>query len=329
MTGKHFLEKIITRSTLTEGEAYMCMLKIGRGELNDAQIAAIVTGLQLRGLRLEELMGFRKALIELAIPIALEYDEAIDVCGTGGDGKNTFNISTTTAFVLASMGYKVIKHGNYGVSSLCGSSNVLEHFGIRFTTDQSVLQQQLDASNLCFLHAPLFHPALKMVAPIRKQLGIATFFNALGPLVNPVQPTHQLVGTYNLELAKLYQHVLADKRINYTVLHGLEGFDELTFIGSTRILGKSRDEILLPNVLGASISLEELFGGQTVNESAKIIIDLLNGKGTDAQQKVLAGNVALGIQTFQPERSFESAYMESLDFIRSGNGIVSFNQITL
>ena len=325
MTAKYFIEKIIGRSILTSEEAKQCMLLIGNGEMNDAQIVALMTGLQLRGLQLDELKGFRAALLELSIPITLEYENAIDVCGTGGDGKNTFNISTTTAFVLASMGHKVIKHGNYGVSSLCGSSNVLEHLGIKFSTNQDQLQEQLDNANLCFLHAPLFHPALKVVAPLRKQLGTSTFFNSLGPLVNPVQPNHQLVGTYSLELAKLYQHVLSNERKNFSVLHGMDGFDELTFIGPTRILGHAKDEVISNDI--QNISLGMLSGGSTVDESGKIVLDLLKGKGTEAQQHVLAGNVALGLQTFDLNLTFQDAYREGREFIASGNAIQSLKQL--
>lgn len=326
MKAKNYIEKIIHRSILSQEEAKECMLLIGNKEMNDAQIVALMTGLQFRGLQLEELRGFRSALLELANKIELEFDQAIDVCGTGGDGKNTFNISTTTAFVLASMGYKVVKHGNYGVSSLCGSSNVLEHLGIQFSTDKKILQKQLDKTNLCFLHAPLFHPALKVVAPLRKQLGTSTFFNGLGPLVNPANPTHQLVGTYSLELAKLYQHVLFHERESFTVIHGLEGFDELTFIGSTHILGKTKDEIIADKRQELGFELMDLSGGETVNESGHILTNLLKGEGSKAQTTILAGNVALALQTFHPNESFENAFQEANSFIQTGLAIQSFNK---
>lgn len=325
MTTKEIVQKVINRSFLSEEEAYLLMLRIGNQELNDSQTVAIMTGLQMRGLQLNELIGFRKALLELAVRIQLEFDTAIDVCGTGGDGKNTFNISTATAFVLASMGHKVVKHGNYGVSSLCGSSNVLEHLGFEFSNDQETLQRNLDKSNLCFLHAPLFHPALKVVAPLRKQLGVSTFFNGMGPLVNPVNPTHQLTGTYTLELAKLYQHVLREERINFSVLHGLDGFDELTFIGATRVFSQRTDRMIDQTPTNLNVQLDQLSGGETVQESAEILVNLLNGKGTLTQQTVLAGNVALGIQTFKPEISFDAAFEQSLEFIQSGKSIQSFN----
>lgn len=318
---KKIIEKIIQRAHLEQSEAYECMLQIGNGEVTEAQTVAIMTGLQMRGLQLDELVGFRTALLELAHPVKLEVDECIDVCGTGGDGKNTFNISTTTAFVLASLGYKVVKHGNYGVSSLCGSSNVLESLGYVFTNENSTIQRELDENNICFLHAPLFHPALKQVAPIRKSLGITTFFNGMGPLVNPAHPTHQLTGTYSLELAKQYQHVLRKDRKDFVVLHGLDGFDELTFIGATRLLGQNRDELLTSNPANTRISLEELGGGNTAEEAAKILINILKGKGTLAQNTVIAGNVALALQAFHPEKEYTAAFEEAMEQVLSGKAI--------
>jgi anthranilate phosphoribosyltransferase len=281
----------------------------------------------MRGLQLDELMGFQEALLELALPIKFDVGDSIDVCGTGGDGKNTFNISTATAFVLASMGYKVVKHGNYGVSSLCGSSNVLESLGYTFTNNRDSLQRELYEANICFMHAPLFHPALKAVAPLRKALGIATFFNSMGPLVNPAHPTHQLTGTYNLELARQYQHVLHADRKDFTVLHGMDGFDELTFIGVTRILGRHRDELLGNNPQQVHIALSQISGGDTVQESAKILTGLLSGKGTQAQNIVLAGNVALALQTFHPEKNFEHVFNEAHEAVLSGKAINHLKKI--
>jgi len=324
---KNILNKIIERAQLDKAEAYQCMLAIGNGELPDAQTVAIMAGIQMRGLQLDELIGFRQALLELALPMQFNIGDSIDVCGTGGDGKNTFNISTATAFVLASMNYKVVKHGNYGVSSLCGSSNVLESLGYTFTKDKDALQRQLDEANICFMHAPLFHPTLKAVAPLRKALGIATFFNSMGPLVNPANPTHQLTGTYSLELAKQYQHVLRTDRENFTVLHGMDGFDELTFIGVTRILGKKRDELLGNSPLQSEIKLTHISGGNTVEASANILVNLLEGKGTEQQNTVLAGNVALAIQTFNPQKDFIKAFAEAHDAVLSGTAIHHLKKI--
>lgn len=323
---KRIIEKVVQSAILSEEEAYNTMLKMGTNELSDAETVAIITALSIRGIQLNEMLGFQKALLELSLPISFE-SESIDVCGTGGDGKNTFNISTATAFILANMGYKVTKHGNYGVSSLCGSSNVLEALGYTFTTDTNTLKKQLDQTNICFLHAPLFHPALKRVAPLRKALGIATFFNGIGPLVNPAKPAYQLTGTYSLELAKLYQHVLRKDRTNFTVLHGLSGFDELTFIGSTRIFGSNRDEVITENPAKKHLFLADITGGNTVIEAAHLLTNVLSGKGSSSHNIVLAGNVALGIQTFQPKLSFEVAFAQAHEHILSGKSIQTLKEL--
>ena len=321
---KKTLSTLLNGAYLSEEEAYETMLQINHRETTDEQIVALMTALQYRGLQLNELTGFRKALLELALPVHLEAVNTIDVCGTGGDGKNTFNVSTTSAFVLASLGYKVVKHGNYGVSSLYGSSTVLEALGYRFTTNAQLLQQQLDKHNICFLHAPLFHPTLKRVAPLRKALGIPTFFNGIGPLVNPANPTHQLTGTYSLELAKHYQHVLHRTRKGYTVIHGMDGFDELTFIGSTRILGGERDELIHQSPDGKPVTIGSIRGGNSAKESAETLIAILCGKGTEAQNTVVAGNVALALQTIDSSLPYGDAFFTALEQLKSG---VAFNHL--
>jgi anthranilate phosphoribosyltransferase len=321
---KQILTTLLTGAFLSEEEAYETILRINHPETTDEQIVALMTALQFRGLQLNELIGFRKALLELALPIHLEAETTIDVCGTGGDGKNTFNISTTSAFVIASLGHKVVKHGNYGVSSLCGSSTVLEALGYVFTTDQKQLQQQLDKHNICFLHAPLFHPTLKRVAPLRKALGVPTFFNGIGPLVNPANPTHQLTGTYSLELAKHYQHVLRRTRKGYTVLHGMDGFDELTFIGSTRILSGERDELLHDSPNGNNISLSTIQGGSTAQEAAQTLVHILKGNGTEAQNTVVAGNTALALRTLDSSLSYPEAFFIASEQLKSG---AAFNHL--
>lgn len=315
------LTSLLAGNQLSVDEAKETMFRIVHDPIPDEQIVSLMTVLQFRGLHLHELTGFRDALLELATPVQLETDATIDVCGTGGDGKNTFNISTCTAFVLADMGYKVVKHGNYGVSSFCGSSTVLETLGYRFTTDPGELQRQLDSTNICFLHAPLFHPALKKVAPLRKALGIPTFFNGIGPLVNPARPTYQLTGTHSLELAKQYRHLLRPHRKAFHVLHGLEGFDELTFLGATRILGLETDTIIDRSPQGQLFSLASLDGGRNPLEAATILRNILSGKGTEEQHTVVAGNTALGLQLFHPELTFESAFYRAYDHIRNGSAI--------
>lgn len=319
---KNILNKIIERQPLLFSEAKEIIYAIAEEKINDAQIVAILVGLQMRGLQLEEIKGFREALIELSLPINIDGTNAIDLCGTGGDGKNSFNISTTTSFVLASMGYKVIKHGNYGVSSSCGSSNVLEELGFAFTNDVSKLQKQLEEMNICFLHAPLFHPTLMKVGPLRKSLGIRTFFNSLGPLVNPVQPKHQLTGTFNLELAKIYQHILKDERTEYRIVYGMDGYDEFTLTDQTRVLGGNIDEYLSANSFDLKpIDPVSIHSGSSVQEAAIILRNVLNGQGTSSQNNVVAANTALALQCYHPDKKIKDLFTEALDFIQNG-GVV-------
>lgn len=325
---KNILNKIINHQSLSREEANEVLMDIGRDNHNDAQIIGLMTALQTRSLSLDEVHGFREALLSLAVKPNLDGSNAIDLCGTGGDGKNTFNVSTTTSFVVAAMGNKVIKHGNYGVSSLCGSSNVLETAGIVFTRDDKKLQASLDELNICFLHAPLFHPALKSVAPLRKSLGIPTFFNIMGPLVNPVQPKYQLTGTFSLGLARLYHHILSENRENYFVLYGLDGYDEATLTGDTRLFGNVNDFVLNANFLQTEkIQPESIFGGETAEESATILRNVLAGKGTESQNKVVACNTALARKTFYPEKDLVELYKEALDFILTGKAVKTLDAL--
>jgi len=323
---KRFLEIIMDKAYFSREVASDFIHALGEGRLSDTEIAAILTGIQFRGVSLEELDGFRIALLERALQPQLDASDSIDVCGTGGDGKDTFNISTTTALVLAAMGHKVIKHGNYGVSSSCGSSNVLESLGFRFSTQDTELNSDLDKNNICFLHAPLFHPTLKKVAPIRKSLGIRTIFNSLGPLVNPVQPAYQLTGTYSLELAKMYQHVLRPKRTAFSVVYAMDGYDEITLTDAARLLEKNNDSIISATHFGRStIPAQQLLSGGTIDKAAAMLLSIARGNGTEAQTDVVAANVATAIQTKQPEIHIKEAFTEAQAFIRSGQTAQHFN----
>ena len=316
---KNTLTKIIERQPLTFQEAKNIIYAIAEEKINDAQIVAILVGLQMRGLQLDEIKGFREALLELCLPIELDGNNALDLCGTGGDGKNTFNISTTTSFVVSAMGYKVIKHGNYGVSSFCGSSNVLEELGYTFTNDSKLLDKQLHDSNICFLHAPLFHPTLMKVGPLRKNLGIRTFFNSLGPLVNPVQPNFQITGTFNLELAKIYQHLLKDERNEFRVVYGMDGYDEFTLTEQTRILGKKSDEYLNAQTFNVNpVNSESIYSGNSIKEAAQIVKSILGGQSTLEQTNVIAANTALALQCFHPNEQIQDLFNEANSFIKKG-----------
>lgn len=319
------LEKIINHESLSHDDARQFIFGIEEERVTSEVAAGIMIGIQMRGIRLKELDGFRSALLELCLPLELDNRNAIDLCGTGGDGKNTFNISTTTALVLAAMGKKVIKHGNYGVSSICGSSNVLEELGFEFKTANDELQNELDDKNICFIHAPLFHPTMKKIAGTRKNLGVRTLFNCLGPIVNPAQPAYQMTGTYSLELAKMYHHILNNVRTNYSVIYGMDGYDEITLTNSTRILGKYEDRVLDASSYNIqALNPNDLFAGDSISSAAKIIQSILNGNGTAAQNEVIAANVATALNLYDTNESGISNFHNALDFLKSGKGATHF-----
>jgi anthranilate phosphoribosyltransferase len=322
------LDKIFEAELLSKEEARELLTQITEGKVNDAQIIALMTALKMRTISTAELNGFREALLEQAIIPDLYTNEAIDVCGTGGDGKNTFNISTLAAIVIAGTGYKVIKHGNYGVSSMVGSSTILEKMGYHFTTRSAELNQQLLEQNICFLHAPLFHPALKKVAPIRKDLGMRTFFNFLGPLVNPVQPRYQLTGVYSLALIRVYKQILSSERTAFKVVHSLDGYDEVSLTSAFKVANKNEELILYPEDLDLNpLSKEDLYCGDSIEEAQEIFRNVLKGTATQAQMQVVLTNAALGIQCFDSTKSFTSAYKEAADAVANGTVDQNFNQL--
>ncbi|MBU2019891.1 MAG: anthranilate phosphoribosyltransferase [Bacteroidetes bacterium] len=321
----YLLDKILSRATLNEEEAILLIEAIDKDLLTAEQISGILIGIQMRGLQIEEIKGFKKALLALSLPVSLPFDNAVDLCGTGGDNKDTFNISTTTSLVLAAMGYKVLKHGNYGVSSICGSSNVLEELGFELTTDASKLEKSFNEKNIAFLHAPLFHPTLKKVGQIRKNLGVRTLFNVMGPLVNPAQPAYQLTGTFSLELALTYQHVLKNQRKAFKIVHGLDGYDEMTLTDETRVLSQNNDCVKNAHSFGLErINAIELNGGVTIREAAKIVRDIATGNGSKAQNTVIAANVTEVI-TMQTTYNSQETFSEVQSFIKSGQTAKHFN----
>lgn len=323
---KRYLDKIMDKEYFSKQDASGFIHAVAQQSISNEEIAAVLIGIQIRGVALDEIEGFRTALLELALKPEINTENAIDLCGTGGDGKDTFNISTISSLVLAAMGQKVIKHGNYGVSSSCGSSNVLEQLGFKFTTDEKVLNAELETKNICFLHAPLFHPTLKGVAPIRKNLGVRTIFNALGPLVNPVQPPNQLTGTFSLELAKIYQHILRANRESYHVVYSMDGYDEISLTDDTRLLSQSHDHIFSAHSLQIQkVNPEEIKSGGTIENAAKLAKSILRGEGTNSQNKVVAANVALARKTVQPNLNFKDCFEDSLTFIESGQTAKHFN----
>jgi len=325
---KEILNHLFEHKTFTKKQAKEILTNIARGMYNNSQMAAFMTAYCMRTITVDELEGFRDAMLDLCLYTGLEGYDLIDLCGTGGDGKDTFNISTLASFVTAGAGYKVAKHGNYGVSSGCGSSNVMEYLGYQFTNDPGKLQKSIEDANICFLHAPLFHPAMKTMAPIRKELGVKTFFNMLGPLVNPAKPEYQSVGVFSLELARIYAYLYQKSNKKYTILHALDGYDEISLTGNFKTFSNAGEQIYSLTKLGfPRIKPEEIGGGSTVAESAKIFTEVLNGRGTTAQNNVVLCNAALAIKTIHPDKSFADCFYEAEDALISKRALHSFEAL--
>jgi anthranilate phosphoribosyltransferase len=318
---KETLNRLINQEILHKEDAKQILINMAKGAYNPSQTAAFLTVYMMRSITIEELEGFRDALLELCLAIDLKDFDPIDLCGTGGDGKDTFNISTLASFVTAGAGIYVTKHGNYGVSSTCGSSNVMEFLGIKFSNEADFLRKCIETSGICVLHAPLFHPAMKNVAPIRRELAVKTFFNMLGPMVNPAFPKNQIVGVFNLELARMYGYLYQNTDKKYTILHALDGYDEISLTGRTKTISNTTEAMLLPEDFGVTaIPQEAIAGGATIEASAQIFMDILQGKGTEAQNNVVCANAGIAIATakeLSPKEGFEIA-MESL---KSGKGL--------
>ncbi|MBC8987873.1 anthranilate phosphoribosyltransferase [Pedobacter sp. N36a] len=325
---KKILNHLFENKTFSRAEAQRILTAIALGEFNSSQIAAFITAYGMRNITVEELQGFRDAMLELCVQLDFSDYELVDLCGTGGDGKDTFNISTLASFVVAGAGHKVAKHGNYGVSSGCGSSNVIEYLGYKFTSDPDTLKRNLDTSGICFIHAPLFNPAMKTVAPIRKELGVKTFFNMLGPMCNPAQPKNQLVGVFSLELARLYAYLYQDTDKNYTILHAVNGFDEVSLTCDYKIFNKKGEALVKVSDIGFEEMDEALIkGGDTVASSAEIFMNVLNGAGTDAQHNVVLCNAALAIQTISDTKSFADCFYEAEESLFSKNALKRFKSL--
>ena len=311
---KAILNKLYNHERLSKAEAKQILIEIAADKYNDAHLASFMTVFMMRPITVDELSGFRNALKELSIKVDLSDYNTIDIVGTGGDGKDTFNISTLTSFIVAGTGQKVAKHGNYSVSSQSGSSDMLESFGYNFTNDERVLREHLEKANICFLHAPKFHPAMKAVGPTRKALALKTFFNILGPLVNPSSPKNNLLGTFNLEIARLYNYILQEEDINYGIVHALDGYDEISLTSGFKFFTKNGEEIINPEDIGQKrIQQSEIFGGNSVADAAKIFKTILEGKGTEAQNNVVLTNAAFALKVVDETMSFETAFSVAKD----------------
>ncbi|MHA6281318.1 anthranilate phosphoribosyltransferase [Salinimicrobium sp. CAU 1759] len=324
---KEILNRLINHETISKEEARGVLVDISAGKFNESQIAAFLTVYMMRSITLQELEGFRDALLEMCLATDLAQFDPIDLCGTGGDGKDTFNISTLASFVTAGAGVKVAKHGNYGVSSSCGSSNVMEHLGIKFSNEQDFLERSMEEAGICFLHAALFHPAMKNVAPIRKNLGVKTFFNMLGPMVNPAFPKNQVVGVYSLELARMYAYLYQKTDKNFTILHALDGYDEISLTGNTKMITNNAEAMLRPADFDLdTIKASQISGGDSIGSAAEIFMNVLSNKGTAAQENVVCANAAVAINTAK-NTGLENAFFEAKESLRSGRALNALKKL--
>jgi anthranilate phosphoribosyltransferase len=324
---KHILNDLINHRSLTKDTARQVLVDLTSGKYNQSLTTAFMTVYMMRSITVDELQGFRDAMLELCLPV--KFDQPVmDVCGTGGDGKNTFNISTLSSFVVAAAGQPVAKHGNYGVSSACGSSNLFEYFGYKFTNDIDELKRCLDRSNICFMHAPLFHPAMKNVAPIRKELGVKTFFNMLGPMVNPAFPKRQLVGVFSLELARQYGYLYQNTDKDFVILHSIDGYDEISLTCPVKYFSNKGERLATPGDLGMpQLVYEDLRGGDTVEESAQVFMRVLEGKGTSAQNSAVIANAGMALFAGHQDEGIPTAMAKAKEALESGKALKAFKNL--
>ena len=324
---KKILEYLFNYNKLNYDQAKEILIDITSNKYSHSEIASFMTIYKMRNPSIEEMEGFRDALLEQCIKIDFDDFNTIDLCGTGGDGKDTFNISTISSFIVAGSGFKVTKHGNYGISSNCGSSNVLEYLGVKFSNDETHLKKCLDQSNICYLHAPIFHPSMKNVAPIRKDLGFKTFFNLLGPLVNPSSPKNQITGVYNLEIARLYGYIFKNTNKNFSIVYSLDGYDEISLTGSFKLINNFSEIISDCNYFKLQKTMaKDILGGKSIEDSANIFKNILSGKGTNNQVNVVLANSSLAIQTIT-NKDIDECIEIAKESIESGKAYSSLKKL--
>ena len=325
---KDILEYLFTYNTLKKEEAKSIMLQIPRGVFNEYEITSFMSVFMMRSITIDELLGFTDAIKETAVKVDLNTSDLVDIVGTGGDGKNTFNISTLACFVVAGTGQKVAKHGNIGASSVSGSSNVMQELGVKFTNDSEQLKKQLDQANICFLHAPLFHASLKKVAPMRKQLGFRTFFNMLGPLANPANPDYSTIGVYNMEIARLYNYYLQKEKPHFSIVHSLDGYDEISLTGESIVIDEKGTQLLSPQEFKSNkIAEHDLYGGKTKEAAADLFLKILKGEGSLAQNEVVITNAAIALQNTHKYGDFEECRNLAKESLESGAALNCLNQL--
>jgi anthranilate phosphoribosyltransferase len=316
---KKILQYLFEHKSLTREQAMEVLVDISNGKYNEHEITSFITVYLMRSITIDELMGFRDALLSLAVKVNVGVDNAIDIVGTGGDGKDTFNISTLACFIVAGAGQPVVKHGNYGASSISGASNVMEQLGYKFKNEGAALAKEVKEAGICFLHAPLFHPALKTVGPLRRNMGVRTFFNMLGPIVNPAQPKFQLIGVYNLEMARIYNYLLQLLNKEFTIIHSLDGYDEISLTTDTKILSNTGESIRTPYQLGKKrVFAAELEGGNTVAEAAAIFKNIIEGKGTWSQNAVVLANAAMALHVTGKYENYDLAFQAAVNSLETG-----------
>ena len=324
---KEILNELIEHRPLSKETAKKVLVDLTSGKFNPSQTAAFMTVYMMRSITVDELQGFRDAMLEQCLRV--EFDQPVmDVCGTGGDGKNTFNLSTLSSFVVAAAGQPVAKHGNYGVSSACGSSNVMEYFGYKFTNDIDTLKRSLDQANICFMHAPLFHPAMKYVGPIRRDLGVKTFFNMLGPMVNPSFPTRQLVGVFSLELARQYGYLYQYTEKDFLILHSVDGYDEVSLTAPIKVFYNGGEKMITPaDMQLPQLESSDIRGGQTVEESAGIFMSVLSGDATEKQRQAVIANAAMALYAVNEADGLHAAVEQAKEALVSGNALRTFKKL--
>ena len=319
---KTILTRLFNHEELTAEESRQILLNISRGMYPEAQIAALLTVFQMRGITVDELTGFREALMETRVPIDFAPYRPIDIVGTGGDGTNTFNISTCACFIVAGAGYKVAKHGNYGATSVSGASNVIEQHGVRFTNNPDILKRSMEECNIAYLHAQLFNPAMKTVGSVRKALGVRTLFNLLGPLVNPCKPAYQLLGVADLSQMRLYTNVFYKLGIDFAVVNSLDNYDEISLTDEFKVMTRNYERIYRPQALGFSaVRPEELSGGACKEDAARIFDNVLNNRAEAAQTQCVIVNAAFAIQVMEPEKEIEECIAIARESLESGRAL--------
>lgn len=328
MEMKEVLNKMLNHEELSRTETRDIIVGITKDEFPTEQITALLTGLQMRGVTVDELLGFRDGILATGVKAILDCDKYIDVVGTGGDRKNTFNISTTSCFVIAGAGYKVAKHGNYAATSVSGASNVIHHHGVKFTADIDKLNRSINEAGIVYLHAQLFASAMKFVGPIRKALQFPTVFNLLGPLVNPSQPKAQLLGVANLDQMRLYRQVYQKLGIDYGIVNSIDGYDEISLTGDFKVATNNYERVFSPVDLGfVPATPEELVGGANEDEAAEIFDAVLENRALPAQKNVVLANAAFGIQVMEKGRkSIEECVEIARESIDSGKALATFRK---